>query len=82
MPGEGLRAPRQARQGGQLGRGHCERGGLEHEPVTGVSEALYQEHAALACWVGGEVAVRLGYPRLEHPGEVPYTLSEPSQLQR
>jgi hypothetical protein len=80
MPGKGV--PRQARQGGQLGRGHCERGGLGHEPVTGVIEALYQEHAALACWVEWEVAVRLGYPRLEHPGEVPYTLSEPFQLQR
>ncbi len=65
-----------------MGRGHCERGGLEHEPVTEVIGALYQEHAALACCVEGEVAVRLGYPRLEHPGEVPYTLSEPFQLQR
>lgn len=78
MPDEDV--PRPARQGGQLGRGHCERGGLEHEPGTGVIGALCQEHAAFACWV--EVADRLGYPRPERPGEVPYTLSEPFQLQR
>jgi hypothetical protein len=80
MPDEDV--PRQARQGGQLGRGHCERGGLELEPGTGVIGALCQEHAAFACWVEVGVAVRLGYPRPERPGEVPYTLSEPFQLQR
>ena len=76
MPGEGT--PRQARQGGQLGRGHCERGGLEHEPVTEVIEALYQEHAAFACWVEAEVAVRLGYPHPGHPGGVSCTRPGPS----
>jgi len=70
------------RQGEQLGRGHCERGGLEHRLVAGEIDDLYQEHAAWAYRAEVEAAVRLGYPHPGRLGEVTCTLSEPCQPQR
>jgi hypothetical protein len=72
MPGKGAR-----RQGGQLERGHCERGGLEHRPVVGEID-LCQERGGCACREEEEevvvVGVRLGYPHHRRLGEVSYTL--------
>lgn len=68
MPGKGAQ-----RQGGQLERGHCERGGLEHMPVVGEID-LCQERAGYACREEVVVGVRLEYPHHGRLGEVSYTL--------
>lgn len=70
------------RQGEQLGRGHCERGGLEHRLVGAEIDDLYQEHVASAYRAEVKAAVQLGYPHPERRGEVTCTLSEPCQPQR
>lgn len=71
MQGKGVQ-----RQGGQLERGHCERGGLEHRAVVGEID-LCQERVAYACWEQEQeqvvVGVRLGYPHHGRLDEVSYT---------
>ena len=69
------------RQGEQLGREHCERGGLEHRLVAGEIDVLGREHAAWA-YRAVEAAVRLGYLHPGRLGEVSCTHSEPCQPQR